>query len=171
MKIIRCDFIEGMGFKVDCSPYRSYFEANKHHFPSNARDFAGSAWHYDFSDPRCPHGASCGSIVMETPVEEIATDGYRGGEIQVRLLTPGRIGYLVLTYTRIRSHSLVLYTPMAEEETASYSSLIVDEVTLTEQGKVIHEVQFASGHWLIECADIISEWKPISPDAKDLRSQ
>lgn len=171
MDIIRCEFVEGRGFDVDVTPYRDYFHRNKHRFPANAGNFAGAAWHYDFSDPRCPHGASCAAIRMETPVEEIGTDRYRGAEIQVRLLTPNRIGYLVLTYIRIRSHSLLLYSPMPEEKTSSYSDLIIDEVRVIAGGKVVHEVQFATGHWLIECADILAEWKPIAPGSKTLSPQ
>jgi hypothetical protein len=171
MEIIRCEFVEGRGFDVDVTPYRDYFHRNKHRFPVNAGKFAGAAWHYDFSDPRCPHGAWCAAIRMKTPVEEIGTDRYQGGEVQVRLLTPNLVGYLVLTYFRIRSHSFVLYSPMPEEETSSYSDLIIDEVRLTEGGKVVYEVQFATGHWLIECADILGDWKPIAPDSESLGPQ
>ena len=166
MKIIRCDFVEGMGFNVDNGAYRDYFNANKDRFPTSARNFAGAPWHYDFSDPRCPHGARCASLKFETPVEEIGAGHYRGGEIRVRLLSPTLTGYLILTYVRVRSHLFELYSPMPEDETSSYDDLIIDEVRLTENGKVIHEIQFASGQWLIECGDIVAEWKPVSAEAR-----
>ncbi len=59
-------------------------------------------------------------------------------------------GYLDLLYKRVHYYSL----------SAVVGDWRYDEVRLSDDGLVVHEIELGSGtHWLIECEDIETEWQ------------
>jgi hypothetical protein len=85
----------------------------------------------------------------------------RALEIRIRLLGAYHDGYLNLVYSGVRSYSLE--TP-AEFKWPPYGvghgDWLYDEVRLSDNGHVLHEIEFSRGsRWTIECDDIDHNWQ------------
>jgi hypothetical protein len=78
-------------------------------------------------------------------------------EIAVRLLGAYHDGYLEILYPEVRSYSMTGASAAADN--AGHGDWLIDEVRVSEQGLVLHEILFASGNrWLIEAKDIRIRW-------------
>lgn len=83
---------------------------------------------------------------------------FRTIEIKVVLLGAYHNGNIEITYKKVRQYSI------AKEDTRSdHDDWIVDEIRLSEDGFVVHEIEWENKpNWIIECEDIEFKWKPFS---------
>lgn len=137
--------------------YKKYLESVKERLPLSAFEFAAAAWHYDHTDHRCPHDSWVESLTIhETGRAERLRD--RSVRISILLLGAFHDGHLSLNYTDVHLYSLT--SPKAG---AGHRDWLIDEIQLSENGLVLHEVLFSNNaHWLIEAKDILFEWRPIT---------
>jgi hypothetical protein len=137
-------------FKRAWSEYNAYLASIASRLPESARAFALADWHYNFSDHRCPHDSW-----LEDLSVWYATGGERRtsrtAQIVARFLGAYHDGFIEIAYTNATRHKLV----------QGAGDWLYDEVRLTEDGAVLHEIEFEGGHWLIECSDITARWIPV----------
>ena len=160
--------------------YREYLESINDRLPATTYDYATADWHYNSKDPRSPHDA----WVEEISIREVSRENEpqdRAIEILVRLLGAYHDGHIELRYKNVRTYSVGKSFPigvMAESDLGGQPDLmddffqnlanqghndwLVDEIRLTQQGLVIHEIKFMLGRWIIECEELTYEWKPFA---------
>ena len=134
--------------------YREYVQSVKERLPRSAFEFATAAWHYDYSDHRCPHDSWVESLTIDEPA--------RGGRLQdrslrisTRLLGAFHDGYLLLGYADVQMYSLE-----GPKTRAGHGDWLVDEIRLSENGFILHEVLLNNDNrWLIEAKDISCDWR------------
>ena len=147
--------------------YMSYLRENKARIPRSAYEFATAQWHWDSQDFRCPHASWVEELAIREPeAEETRHD--RKLEIHLRLLGTYHNGYLEIHYVDVHSYALNSSAARSHPRHAGqgHGDWMVDEVRLSHEGLVTHEIEFAGGaRWLIECADIKYEWKPFETPA------
>jgi hypothetical protein len=155
---------EKADFLKHWAAYRDYLESMRARFPPGAFTFATANWHYDATDPRCPHDAWVETLIISEPSSGERSE-HRSIAIHLRLLGAYHNGHIEPSYRRVQSYSLE--TPAnaaglgAPLEGSGHGDWLVDEVRLSDLGLVLHEVLFARGsRWLIECADITYQWRP-----------
>ena len=133
--------------------YRSYLAANQARFPVGAYALASSNWYFDANDHRSPHDGWLESIT----VEEHGT-GARGENractIRLVLLGAYHDCRIELTYPKVYSYRLG-----SRDSATGAGDWRYDEFRVTDDGCVIHEIEWASGaergaSWLIEAADV-----------------
>jgi hypothetical protein len=140
--------------------YHAYLAAQRERFPASAYALATAPSHYDHNDPRCPHDAWVETLLIAEAAEG-ERQQFRSLGITLRLLGAYHDGHIQLTYDTVQAYTL--HKPIAN--VLAHSDWLVDELRLSEQGQVVHEIVFASGaRWLIECADIRYEWQPLNPN-------
>jgi hypothetical protein len=139
--------------------YQHYLQAHKSKLPASAKEFALAEWHYNSHDHRCPHDA----WLEEVSFREIAdrnNSQHRILEIVIRLLGAYHDGYLKLIYKDVLSYNLDL--PYRRKKTpfpGKHGDWLVDEITFSPRGKVLHEIEWAENAiWMIECQDIEFKW-------------
>src|SRR4051812_13163180 len=137
------------------SEYINYLDSIKESFPKSAREFALADWRLDYTDHRNPHDSwveNC-RIFEESSGER---KEIRVLHIETRLLGAYHDGFLDLKYLNVATYSLTKTSSFGKHDDWLY-----DEVRLSENNLVLHEIDFASGaSWLIECDDIEFNWKP-----------
>jgi hypothetical protein len=141
--------------------YRRYLESVRDRMPPNAFEFAFAPWHFDSDDHRCPHDTWVESLTIKENASGSRSQ-YRNIQIDLRLLGAFHDGHLELSYKEVKKYELI--TP-SEFEMPPYNvghgDWLADEVRLSDEGLVIHEIEFARGsRWLIECRDITFKWCP-----------
>ena len=137
--------------------YREYLRSVKDRLPASALEFATAAWHYDYSDHRCPHDSWVESLTIDEPA--------RGGRLEARslristhLLGAFHDGHLLLDYADVQMYSLE--NPKTR---SGHDDWLFDEIRLSENGFVLHEVLFSNDSlWLIEAKDISWQWRPLA---------
>ncbi len=133
--------------------YRAYLAEVAEQIPQSARDFALADWHHNFKDSRAPHDAWVDQVL----VYELAT-GDRQEErqccIKLRLLGAYHDGYIEIEYINVNRYSL-------GSEYSSHGDWRFDEVRLSENGDVLHEIEIGGTTWMIECEDIRYSWLPM----------
>lgn len=142
--------------------YSQYLESIKNSIPASAFEFAVATWHYQHDDHRCPHDG----WVEHVKIWESASGDrkqHRKIQIDLRLLGAFHDGCLDLSYKNVGSYRLDA-PPRGEPRRSAHvghGDWLIDEIRLSDNGLVLHEILFRSrGRWLIEAADISSEWKP-----------
>jgi hypothetical protein len=139
--------------------YTGYLESVRPQLPQSAFDFATAPWRYD-GDHRDLHD----SWVESVSISEVSSGErhqHRHLGIEVRLLGAYHDGRSTLSYRDVQSYSL-------ETLGIWHGDWLRDEVRLSENGFVLHEVEFSQqGRWLIECKDIVWTWE--STDAGTTR--
>jgi hypothetical protein len=135
--------------------YREYLQSVKERLPLSAFEFATAAWHYDYGDHRCPHDSWVESLTIDEPARGGRLED-RSLHISTRLLGAFHDGHLLLGYADVQMYSLE--SPKAR---AGHGDWLVDEVRLSENGFVLHEVLLSNDNrWVIEAKDISCEWRP-----------
>jgi len=77
-------------------------------------------------------------------------------EIAIRLLGAFHDGYLELSYPGVRSYSTLGVTQTPK---ISHGDWLGDEVRLSDNNLVLHEILFSGGsRWVIESRDIQFQW-------------
>jgi hypothetical protein len=135
--------------------YRKYLQSVKERLSVTAFEFAAAAWHYDHSDHRCPHDSWVESFTIDEPAAgERSQD--RSLRISTRLLGAFHDGHLLLGYADVQTYSLE-----SAKGRTGHGDWLVDEIRLSDNGFVLHEVLFSNdSRWRIEAKDISCEWQP-----------
>jgi aminoglycoside phosphotransferase family enzyme len=143
--------------------YRQYLQNIKHKLKPATQEFALAEWHYDGSDPRCLHDAWLESVTLqELPIRDDLQN--RRQEIVIRLLGAYHDGHVELAYREVSSYTFDQPYRWVKEGMVNrcHGDWLVDEVRLSDNGKIIHEIEWENrGHWIIECNDIEYLWIPI----------
>jgi len=106
----------------------------------------------------CPHRARAVSDVRG------AEDGERITTIRTRLLAAYHDGRIELFYPRVFSYQL--QSPLCVRGLGDW---LYDEFTLSPDGRIIHEIEWAGfpddegSRWIIEATDIEFQWIPNDP--------
>ncbi len=137
------------------SDYRAYLLSVRNSLPSSAYEFASAPWHYDYSDHRCPHDSWVESFLIREPSSGNRHE-VREIEIAIRLFGAFHDGRLELSYPSVRSYSTFGVTGKPK---IGHGDWLVDEVRLSDNNLVLHEILFSSGsRWIIESRDIQFRW-------------
>jgi hypothetical protein len=140
--IQRDSIVEGSAYyeylKKNLEAYTAYLTAIKEHLPPTVYDFATAPWHYDPVDPRSPHDARIKKVEIHN-LESGARSGNSAMWIQMVLLGAYHDRLLRLTYFEVNSHSIDAMKP-------SYGDWITDEIRLSGEGFLIHEIEFADAN-------------------------
>ncbi len=143
--------------------YKQYLESIRRRLPESAYAFATTA---PFRRDGSLHDAWVETCTISEPSSGERSQ-IRHAEIRVRLLGAWHDGYIELRYRDVRRYSLVAPRLSPRTEWA-HGDWLVDEVRLSEDGLVEHEVVFSTrSRWLIECVDIEHEWRPRGPRNPD----
>lgn len=135
--------------------YREYLRSVKERLPASAFEFATAAWHYDYSDHRSPHDSWVESLTIDEPARGGRLED-RSLRISARRLGAFHDGHLLLDYADVQMYSLK--NPKAR---SGHGDWLFDEIRLSENGFVLHEVLFSNDSlWLIEAKDISCQWRP-----------
>ncbi len=140
--------------------YRLYLAANQARFPVGAYALASSSWYFDANDHRSPHDAWLESVT----IDDIGTGARRENRacsIRVVLLGSCHDCRIELSYSNVSSYSLENSNSGQRAGDWRY-----DEFRLTEEGQVLHEIEWSAGpergaRWLIEAADVQFKVLPI----------
>jgi hypothetical protein len=128
---------------------------------NHAFALASFEWCFDFTDRRCPHDSWLEAIRVEEPAVGQRRE-LRSLTITIRLLGAYHDGYIELVYPDVYSYDLA-----GMHVGRGHGDLQYDEFRVREQGRVIHEIEWASIHqtsrWVIEASDVIYRWIPMEP--------
>ena len=140
-------------FQQRCRQYYDYLESVSEKLPASAREFAFADWRMNTEDHRCPHDSWLEYIrIFESSTGE--RKQYRFPQIEIKLLGAYHDGYLFLNYKNVKKYSL-----SKTNESESHGDWLYDEVRLSENNLVLHEIEFANDTiWKIECEDINFKW-------------
>lgn len=139
--------------------YQQYLRDHQETFPPGAFSLATSEWWYLPTVHHCPHDAWLENIT----VSEISGAEVRDRiiTIQIRLLGAYHDGYIELAYPRVFRYELHSSTSARGLGDWRY-----DEFTLSPNGHLIHEIEWAGftgekpTHWIIKASDIQFQWFP-----------
>ena len=135
--------------------YTEYLQSVKERLPLSAFEFATAAWHYDYSDHRCPHDSWVESLTIDEPARGGRFED-RSLRISTRLLGAFHDGHLLLDYADV-----LMYSLESPKTRSGHGDWLFDEIRLSENGFVLHEVLFSNDSlWLIEAKDISCQWRP-----------
>ena len=135
--------------------YREYLQANEHRFPKGAFAFATSGWWYDGNDHRSLHDAWLESMTLSEPATGERFE-QRFTTLRVRLLGAYHDGFIELFYPRVFNYSF-----QSPDSARGIRDWVYDEFRLSEDGHLIHEIEWSSGsRWTIEATDIEYQWIP-----------
>lgn len=140
--------------------YRRYLATNEARFPVGAYALASSDWYFDANDHRSPHDTWLESVT----IDERGTGARRekrSCSIRVVLLGAYHDCLIELIYSNVSSYSLENSHALRGTGDWRY-----DEYRLTDEGRVLHEIEWAAGaergaRWLIEAADVQFKVLPI----------
>ncbi len=121
--------------------------------PTSAYEFAAADWRMNTEDHRCPHDAWLEHIkIFEISSGE--RNQHRFSQIEIKLFGAYHDGYLFLHYKNVNQYSL---NKIGKNK--SHGDWLYDEIRLSENDFVLHEIEFANNAiWQIECEDIEVKW-------------
>lgn len=162
MQYIKC-LETDRGYAFDSNEYPAYFDTIKNKLPAQARSFAEAEWHYDFKNSKCPHDSWVEKVIITEPADG-ETKADRGLQIKVILLGPYHDGLIELCYFGVYSYEMRGDLDSAHPRLRRpHGDWLIDEIRLSKDDKVIHEIQFERASWLIECEDLSYKWIPGKP--------
>lgn len=157
MKFLDFEYnVEPSALRKKFAIYNRYLRENRDLFPQTAYEFATADWHYNPQDPKCPHDAWVESLNVS---EEHRTDPEEKQKITIQVILLGAYhdGRIKITYEVVKGYNFNLPSGNVE-----HGDWLTDEIRLSEQNHLIHEIEFSSGgNWLIECRNIKYEWMPL----------
>lgn len=141
--------------------YREYIHSIRERLGPGAFAYVTSEFHSDHSSRMSPHDG----WVEFVEIRESGS-GERGAQRTIRvmidLLGSYHDGRIRFTYPEV--HSYLMNTPHDFEGPplrAGHGDWLIDEVGLSENGLVVHEILFSRGaRWRIESSDLHYEWLP-----------
>jgi hypothetical protein len=127
-------------------------------------EFSKEAWYSDPGDHRCPHDAWLESVEVREPAKGDRSQ-HRRTAITLKLLGAYQDGWIILTYSGVRSHTLTLY--QCDQGVGDW---LRDEFSPSSAGLICHRITWCSGaagtsQWLIEAEDVKYEWQPKRSEA------
>jgi hypothetical protein len=135
--------------------YRAYLESVRSFLSPSGYEFASAPWHYDHNDHKCPHDSWVESLLIREPSSGTRHE-VREIEIAIRLLGAFHDGYLELSYPGVHSYSI---TGVTGKPKIGHGDWLADEVRLSNNNLVLHEILFScGGRWTIESRDIQFRW-------------
>ncbi len=144
-------------FTAGWERYQRYLASISDKLPAAAHAFAAAEWHYDFGDPRSPHDAWVERVeVIEHSTGERMQK--RWIDVRIRLLGASHDGHIELTYRNVRRYRLGAMG-------GKHGDWLYDEVRLSEQGLVLHEIEVGDTTWEIESEDVVYDWQPMANKA------
>jgi len=140
--------------------YQAYLKSIRDRLPDETFSFITAPWYYDAQSPQCPHD----SWVEFLHISEVAEQDdiqVRHVDIHVRLLGAYHDGYIDLFYRRVRRYGF--NAPAGIQAMTKFQlghgDWLIDEVRLSGDGLVIHEIVFSNKYtWIIECESIGYQW-------------
>ena len=138
--------------------YKEYLVALGDRLPKSVRDFVLTEWYWDYNSHRCPYDAWVESLEITEPA-----DGQRHQNreiaIKSRLLAPYHDGKIEFKYSNVINYSLVMPVENNRRAQTGHDGWRIDEIRLSNDGNLIHEIRFKSGaQWLIESHNIEYTW-------------
>jgi hypothetical protein len=154
--------------KLSWKAYEDYLESIKSNLPPSVYTFATEPWHYNTSDPKCPHDAWLDDLIIHENAEGNRKQ-HRSIEIIIRLLGAYHDGNIELIYKNVKSYSLTNSFDTGKFRFGNgHGDWLYDEIRLSENNLVLHEIEWwLSASWLIECEDIIYKWIPFENQNKN----
>lgn len=134
--------------------YREYLQLNHEGFPKSAFKLANSDWYFDPNESKCPHDG----WLERLTISEASTgerQEARKMEINVMLLGAWHDGNIHFHYTNATSYLLDSLSKKGQ-----HGDWLYDEFRVGSTGSVIHEIEWANGHWVIEAEDVNYSWEP-----------
>jgi len=140
--------------------YAEYLEQNRSRFPTAAYTLASSGLLLNASDPRCPHDGWLKWAKFEEPSEGERQE-IRSLSLRIRLLGAYHDRFIELFYPQVFSYAISNPRSAAGHFDWRYS-----EIRLSDQGNVIHEIEWAGppgmeARWMIEASDVQLETFPL----------
>jgi hypothetical protein len=136
--------------------YSEFVDLNKERFPQSVFELASSEWYFNPSDHRCPHDAWLESLTIEEPSTGDRHE-IRNVNIRVTLLGAYHDGYIEFRYDNVEKYSLE--GPIV---TKGHCDWIADEFRLSNEGRVVHEIEWATlsetAHWTVEAHNVTYAW-------------
>lgn len=135
--------------------YCAYLASIKDVLPEGAYDFATASWHYNFEDHRSPHDSWLETLLIREPSTGERRQ-YRSVEIMLQLLGAYHDGFIEIKYLDVQRYSLIKIS-----DGSGHRDWLYDEVRLSEQRNVLHEIEWSQGNnWLIEAKEMTYKWTP-----------
>ncbi len=139
--------------------YQQYLREQERTFPPGAFALGTAEWWHHPNDHRCPHDSWLESFT----VSEVrgSDEAKRITTIRTRLLGAYHDGHIELFYPRVFRYQL--HSPSCVRGLGDWR---YDEFTLSPDGHVIHEIEWAGfpyeegSRWIIEASDIEYQWMP-----------
>lgn len=161
--------LDADNLKAAFKHYYTYLESIRAKLPPSAYAFATAEWHYSHDHSQSLHDARLVSlsIVERVEVPPSPGDANPSGmfDIQVRLLGPHYDLFIDIRYKNVTSYRL---ERVSAHTVDGHSDWLIDEIRLSEQGTVLHEVVFWGGaRWLIECENIWWATTPLISDGAE----
>ncbi len=129
--------------------YQIHLEALKDRFPTSAYEIATSSWWYQFNLPEAPHDSRLIAFRMGDHGAP-SWDNQQFSWIEIELHS-AFTGTILLRYPKVYRYEL----KMTETSQGIHGDWRYDEFTLTDEGYLLHTIEWADGAvWLIEASDI-----------------
>ena len=141
--------------------YAEYLASVAGRFPVGALEFAQADWHYDTTDPRCPHDSWLETLeIKEKSIEPSGSQ--RIVAITATFLGAYHDGTFTLSYSNVSHYCFDKPSNVSHKFLnllKGHSDWLIDEMRLTDDGLVLHEIQFGSeAKWSICCEDVSYSW-------------
>ena len=140
---------------IDTTDYPAYLESIRDRMPRGALEYAAAPWHYDFSHEACPHDSNLASLIVTgSSLPESANRQL--GTTALKLFGSHRNGMLGFSYPGLRQVVL----SAAPDAPDQFGDVLVDEISLAEDGLIVHEIVFDKATLTIHAADVLFSWQP-----------
>jgi hypothetical protein len=141
--------------------YEEYLRALGDRLPASLRQFILAPWYRDYEAHQCSYDAWLESAQFTEPATG-PNQQIRRLRFEIRLLGPYHDGHIIYLYENVQNYRLTL--PGVDESIyAAHDGWRLDEIRMTPDNKVIHEIAFKSGaRWLIESDSISHSWIPLN---------
>ena len=113
--------------------------------PPGARGFVSAGWHYDGSDPRCPHDSWISTIEIQPN-----QSNEKVRDVRLHLLGAFHDRVLCFAYTGVTDFSI---HGQILDSSGRMLDWLYDEVHLCDSGLVEHSIEFEQCTMRIECVD------------------
>ncbi len=132
--------------------YQEYLKQNESKFPKPAFKLASSEWWYSFESPKAPHDSR---LISATITERLVN--HRPVCSLIIVLSSAMKGEITLTYSGVKRYQLA----MPKEQYPGHGDWRFDEFSISEDGWVVHTIEWADGPtWVITAKNIRHQYKP-----------
>ncbi len=147
--------------------YREYILSIRNDLPKDTYEFAIADWHYDPATSQCPHDSWLESLSLSESINNTQSD--KRINIDLLLLGAYHDGNISLRYEGVVFYELEKILKIDQEivneqvRRGTHGDWLIDEISLSDGGVVIHDIEFANdARWIICCENIIYEWIPFT---------